>query len=96
MNINECKSGCKYLEIESSVDESFYVCVSPKTSSSFPEFEGKCPYFEKVINENKHIKNLIEFIQEYIESDMSKYEACYLTREDLQLIIKALKEVVKK
>lgn len=93
MKIEECKK-CKYVDLIITSNESYYECDCPEYKLSWPEFKGNCPYFEKVIDENKHIKNLIEFIQEYIDSNMSKYEACYLTKEDLKLIIKSLQKVV--
>ena len=33
---------------------------------------------------------IIEYIQNYLDSDMYQYEACYLNKEDLELIIEAL------
>ncbi len=36
---------------------------------------------------------LIKHIQDYLDSGMYKYEACYLNKEDLKLIIKALKQI---
>ena len=33
---------------------------------------------------------LIEHIQEYLDSGMYNYEACYLSKEDLELILEAL------
>lgn len=93
MNLNECKN-CRYLDKIITANESYYECDSPKYSTTFPEFVGVCPYLEKVIDENKNIKELIDYIQDYIDSDMQKYEACYLTGNDLKLIIKVLKKVV--
>lgn len=36
---------------------------------------------------------LINYIQEYLDSGMWQYEACYLSKNDLQVIIKALEQV---
>lgn len=35
---------------------------------------------------------LIKHIQDYLDSGMYQYEACYLNKEDLQLIIEALEQ----
>lgn len=35
---------------------------------------------------------LIEHIQDYLDSGMYQYEACYLDKEDLKLIIEALEK----
>ena len=35
---------------------------------------------------------LIEHIRDYLDSGMYQYEACYLNKEDLQLIIEALEK----
>lgn len=38
---------------------------------------------------------LINYIQEYFDSGMWQYEACYLNKSDLEMIIKALKQETK-
>lgn len=45
-------------------------------------------------DEKKNILRLIKYSQEYIDSGLIKYETCYFNKEDLELIIKALKRVV--
>lgn len=41
------------------------------------------------------VEVLINYIKEYIDSGMWKYEACYLVKEDLEIIIKALEQMSK-
>lgn len=38
---------------------------------------------------------LIEYIKDYLDSGCWRYEACYLTKEDLEIIVKALENVPK-
>ncbi len=42
------------------------------------------------------IEILIKYIKAYLDNEMYKYEACYLNKEDLEVILKALEQQPKK
>jgi len=47
MIIAECLK-CKYNEDILTVDEHYRICNCTEYNTSFPEFEGKCPYFKDI------------------------------------------------
>ena len=47
MNINECEN-CIYCELEPDMSgASYYVCTNENYKTSWPEFEGSCPYLKE-------------------------------------------------